>query len=311
MRSNREQSTLNQQAYVSFTPLMAWQLAAPHTWPASIMPVLVASAFAVATSNAPLSPMVLLLLVICVLMQSAVNTFNDYFDFMKGADSVEDNVEPSDSVLVYHHINPRCALYLAVGFLATAFLLGLIVVSKSGFIPLIIALVGALVVVLYSGGKTPVSYLPLGEVVSGFVMGGLIPLAVYQVLTGQLYFMVLLWSIPLIIGIGLIMMTNNTCDIEKDRVVGRKTLPVVLGRKRARNVYHGLLVIWIVSMCAIVATKFFPGLMVMPFMLLAGYPLVRALWQNPLEAPTRIGAMAQIASINIALGAFFAAAVFV
>lgn len=37
-------------AYGRLTPRMAWQLAAPHTWPAAILPVLVAAAAAAVTS---------------------------------------------------------------------------------------------------------------------------------------------------------------------------------------------------------------------------------------------------------------------
>ena len=133
-------------------------------------------------------------------MQSAVNTFNDYYDFVKGTDSDDDCVDPSDAVLVYNNINPKSALALAVSFLVVAFALGVYAIIEAGWIPLVIAIVGALFVVLYSAGSSPISYLPLGEAVSGIVMGGLIPLAVYQVITGQLNFFVLVWSIPTIIG---------------------------------------------------------------------------------------------------------------
>ena len=44
-------------------------------------------------------------------------------------------------------------------------------------------------------------------------------------------------------------------------------------------------------------------------MLLASYPLLKALVANPLIPASRIGAMAQICSVNIALGAFYAAAI--
>ena len=203
-------------ATTPLSPRLALQLAAPHTWPAAIMPVLVAAACALANTGSLDVGMAWLLLLICILMQASVNTFNDYFDFIKGTDTAEDNVEASDSVLVYNDVNPRSALGLAIGFLAVAFLLGLYVVWKTGPVPLVIALIGAVIVVMYSGGKTPLSYLPVGEAVSGIVMGGLIPLACYQVLSGTFTFMALLWAAPTIIGVGLIMMTNNTCDIEKD-----------------------------------------------------------------------------------------------
>lgn len=290
------------------TPRMAWQLAAPHTWPAAIMPVLVATGAAVATAGMPPAPLVIVLLAICILMQSSVNTFNDYFDYMKGADSADDNVEESDAVLVYNDVSPRAALALAVGFLVAAFLLGIYVILRAGWVPLAIAAAAAVVVVLYSGGKTPISYLPIGEAVSGLVMGGLIPLACYQVLSGSFSWLALVWAVPTIIGVGLIMMTNNTCDIEKDIAAGRRTLPVVLGRERARRVYHGLLYAWVAAIAVIVAAWFPRGLIVVPFLLLAAYPLIMGMRKNPLAPPARVGAMGQICALNVSLGALYACA---
>lgn len=295
--------------YTALTPQMAINLAAPHTWPAAIMPVLIA--MAAASHEAALSwPMCIVLLVIVVLMQSAVNTFNDYYDYVKGTDSDDAYVDPSDSVLVYNNVNPRSALFLAVGYLASAFVLGIYPIVVAGFTPLVIALVGALFVVLYSAGKSPISYLPLGEVVSGVVMGGLIPLAVYQVLTLQLNFIVLVWAIPTIIGVGLIMLTNNTCDIERDIDAGRRTLPVLLGREKAVKLYRYALIVWIVAIMVIVSIWRTQGLIVMPFMVLAAFPLIKALFANTFTPERRLQAMPQILSMNIALGAFYAAALF-
>lgn len=297
-------------SYRPLTPKMAWLLAAPHTWPAAIMPCLVAAAAAYAGTGTLSVTMTCALLVICILMQAAVNTLNDYFDFVKGTDSKEDNVDPSDAVLVYNNVNPRAALALAVGLLIVAFLLGIYAIVVAGWIPLVIALIGALIVFLYSGGKTPISYLPIGEAVSGVVMGGLIPLACYQVLTGSFSALMIAWAIPTIIGVGLIMLTNNTCDVEKDVEAQRKTLAVLLGRNRARRLYHALVFVWIAAIVAVVAAWFPGGLVVMPFMLLAAYPFLNALLHNPLAPLTRIPAMTQICTVNVVLGAFYAAALF-
>lgn len=296
-------------AYGRLTPRLAMQLAAPHTWPAAILPVLAAVAAAAVTAPAVSVTMACVLLVICVLMQAAVNTFNDYYDYVKGADSADDNVDPTDAVLVYNNVNPRAALALAIGLLAAAFLLGAYVIWVAGWIPLALGVAGAVIVVLYSAGKTPISYLPIGELVSGFVMGGLIPLASYQALTGVFDLRALLWAVPTILGVGLIMFTNNTCDVEKDAESGRRTLSVLLGRERARALYHGVVYAWVVAIVALVAVFFTNGLVVMPFMLLASYPLIKALLGNPLAPAARIGAMAQVCSVNIALGAFYAAAI--
>ena len=289
---------------------MALQIAAPHTWPAAILPALIAMACAAANGYTVSAVMALVLLAICILMQAAVNTFNDYYDYVKGSDSAEDNVDPTDAVLVYNNVNPRSALLLAVGFLVVAFALGAYVIWQAGWIPLVIGIVGAIVVVLYSAGKTPISYLPIGELMSGFVMGGLIPLACYQALTKCFDPLMLVWALPTIIGVGLIMLTNNTCDVEKDIESGRKTLPVLLGRSRARALYHALVWIWIALIIVNVLIWFSGGWPVLVFMLAASIPLLKALLSNPLAPPARIGAMAQICSVNIALGAFYAAAVF-
>lgn len=289
---------------------MALQIAAPHTWPAAILPALIAMACAAANGHAVSAVMALVLLAICILMQAAVNTFNDYYDYVKGSDSAEDNVDPTDAVLVYNNVNPRSALMFAVGFLVVAFALGAYVIWQAGWIPLVIGIVGAIVVVLYSAGKTPISYLPIGELMSGFVMGGLIPLACYQAITKCFDPIMLVWALPTIIGVGLIMLTNNTCDVEKDIESGRKTLPVLLGRSRARTLYHALVWIWIALVIVNVLIWFSGGWPVLVFMLAASIPLLKALLSNPLAPPARIGAMAQICSVNIALGAFYAAAVF-
>lgn len=296
--------------YCSLTPKMAWLLAAPHTWAASIFPVLVAMAFAFAEGHAVSVTASAALLAISVLLQSAVNTINDYFDYVKGTDSADDNVEADDAVLVYNNVNPKSARNLAVGFIAAAFALGIYCVWYAGWVPLVVALVGVAVIFMYSGGKTPISYLPVGEAASGVVMGALITFASYTVLARSVEWLVLVWSIPLVIGIALIMLTNNTCDIEKDVDARRRTLPSLIGREKSRALYRALVLAWYACVVVIVAAWFTRGIVVAPAMMLATYPVASALLKNPLVASSRIAAMSQVCSMNIAMGAFFAAMVF-
>lgn len=302
-------SNPEERAYGRFTAQMALDIAAPHTWPAAILPVAIATSLAIATGYQVSATLAVVLLAICILMQSSVNTFNDYYDYVKGTDSSEDDVDPTDAVLIYNNVNPRSALLFAIALLISAFVLGGYVIYHAGLIPLAIGAVGAVFVVLYSAGKTPISYLPLGEAVSGIVMGGLIPLACYQVLTGVLTPLAMLWALPEILGIGLIMFTNNTCDIEKDIVAHRRTLSVLLNREKARTLYHAILCLWLIAIILIVGIFFTQGLIMIPFMLLSTYPLLKALRSNPLAPNTRQAAMSQICSVNIALGAWYAAAI--
>ncbi len=318
--------TPSRPTYEPLGPKLMVQLAAPHTWPASIFPVLLAVALSMVTGGASENAfsllgmenepsrvsgvMVCVLLAISVLMQSAVNTINDYFDYAKGADTVENQADPADAVLVYNNVNPKAVLAYAIALVVLAFCLGAYVIYKAGLIPLVIALVGAAIIFLYSGGRTPISYLPIGEVVSGFTMGGLITLASYQALTLRFEWLVLLMALPEMLGIALIMATNNTCDIEKDVKAGRKTLPVLLGHDRAARLYHGIVYAWVAATCLLVFAFFARGWVVLPFMLLAVHPLGRALLSNPLTPESRSAAFAQVTSLNIAMGAFFCAAVF-
>ena len=287
-------------AYQNLTVKMAIELAAPHTWPASVMPVLIGITLSVALKASPSWVICLILLAICVLMQSSVNTFNDYFDYVKGLDSKEDNLDPTDAVLLYNNIDPKSALKLAIGYLAGAFVLGIYIIYLAGWIPLVIALVGALIVVLYSAGKTPISSLPIGEAVSGIVMGGLITLAVVDVITGTNMWIALLWSVPQIIGIGLIMMTNNTCDIEKDLRTGRRTLPNTIGRDKAVVLYRAFVLVWIISIFLYAFSLHPAAGACAALMLIPGYMIAfRYLLHSPVAAQTRIAQRKGILKANL------------
>ncbi len=293
-----------------FSLKLAWQLAAPQTWPAALMPGLVAIALSAGVRGTVSISLSVVLLVICILMQSAANMLNDYLDFIKGTDSASDNVEEDDAVLVYHAIDPRTALYTGIGLLACAFLLGIYPILVAGWVPLVLALIGAAVVVLYSCGRTPLSYLPIGELVIGVVMGGLMPLACCYALTGASGGIFVAGTLPCVFGVALILLTNNTCDIEKDRIAGRKTLSTIIGRDHARTLYHGLIALWLVSASTVIAVWFPTSLFLLPFMFLALLPTLQALLRNPLNSDARIGAMIQICTMNVMVGAFYAAAIF-
>ena len=238
-------------SYNRLTAKMALNLAAPHTWVASVIPALFGVLFCRLNGLNLTLLQEILLIVACILMQSSVNTFNDYVDFVKGNDSAEDNVEESDAVLIYNHINPKDVLILGIVYLIAGCSLGALACSRSGALPLTIGTIGAIIVVLYSCGPCAISYLPLGEIVSGFVMGVLIPLGIAATADGNLHFKVFIFALPLFLGIGLIMMTNNGCDIEKDRAANRHTLPTILGREKTVQIYHILVAFWMFSIIAL------------------------------------------------------------
>ena len=281
------------------TAKLALQLAAPHTWIASIGPVLFGILFC-RLENYPLSFWKSILLVLtCIFMQSSVNTLNDYVDFIKGNDKKEDNVEESDAVLIYNSINPKQVLLLGIIYLILGAVLGIIACKDSGFLPLGIGCIGGAVILLYSGGPLPISYLPIGEIVSGFVMGILIPLGVASVSDGKFHSEIFLYAFPLMMGISLIMMTNNGCDIEKDTNANRQTLAVILGRKNIKNLYHILVVLWLLIISGL--SVYLLGMVgcITPALIVLGYKCFKLLMQSELLASKRIEQMKNIVKANI------------
>ena len=133
-------------SYSSLNPSLAFQLSGPHTWAAALTPVLLAYIYSGITYSGNINfILALILLAISILMQSAVNVLNDYFDYKKGTDSLENSSEDAfDAVLVYNHLNPRTVLLYAISLLVLAAILGFYLVFITGWPLLILGLIGAL-----------------------------------------------------------------------------------------------------------------------------------------------------------------------
>ena len=292
----------------NLTLKLALQLAAPHTWIASIGPVIFGILFCKLEKH-PLSFWKSILLILaCILMQSSVNTLNDYVDFIKGNDSEKDYVEESDAVLIYNSVPPKQVLILGIIYLVLGAMLGIVACRESGFLPLVIGSIGGIIIFLYSGGPYPISYLPIGELVSGFVMGILIPLGVVAVSDGKLHKEIFLHALPLMIGIGLIMMTNNGCDIEKDLEAKRWTLAVLLGRKNIKNLYHILIVIWLLMISFLAIWLLGIVGLITPVLILFEYRCFKFLITSELLAYKRVEQMKNIIKANIIVNmAYFTA----
>ncbi len=236
-------------------------LAAPQTWTGSITPALISLALTWERQQCLDPVMVICLFVIVLFMQSAVNAFDDYADFVKGTDTLENSPDAEDAVIVYG-MKPKTALVLGFVFLAIAMIPAAYVVAVRGFVPLIIGLTGGAVLMCYAFGPFPISYLPLGELFCGFVMGGLIPLAGVYLQTGKLDFFVLVEAIPPIMGMSINMFSNNGCDIARDIPAGRRTLACLIGQKRTDALYRTLLIIWVASpaILLVAQTRWVPAL---------------------------------------------------
>lgn len=209
-----------------------WRLLRPHTLTASFVPVFVGSMYALNVSDTKFNILVFLaMLLASMLIQSATNMFNEYYDYVRGLDS-EESVGIGGTI-VRDGIHPKTVLRLALIFYAIALVLGIYICMVSSWWIAVIGLVCMLFGYLYTGGPLPISTTPFGELFSGFFMGTVIIGISYYIQTGSLNTLVIFVSIPAAILIGCIMLSNNIRDLDGDEKGGRKTLAILLGRKNA------------------------------------------------------------------------------
>jgi 1,4-dihydroxy-2-naphthoate octaprenyltransferase len=240
-----------------------------------------------------------LMLVCAVALQSAVNTYNDYRDFISGLDTAQTVLDETDASIVYNHINPRSALKVVAACLVIAGLTGIAIVALSSWILLVLGLVAVAAVFFYSGGPVPLSRLPLGELVSGLVMGGVITAATCLAITGDLTGYALAACLPAVVGIALIMQTNNTCDIERDTETGRHTLPVIIGRRPSvicMTVLALAVFAWMTAQ--LIAFQDFVALVAPVIALLFLLPTIRRMLKGPYDLANRRAMMGNINRYN-------------
>jgi 1,4-dihydroxy-2-naphthoate octaprenyltransferase len=205
-----------------------WLASRPKTLSAAVAPVLVGIAVAIAEDGFVLLPALAALLV-GLFIQIGTNLYNDYADFQRGADT-PDRLGPmrvTQAGLLAPEAVRRGA-WLAFGL---AGLVGSYLIWHAGW-P--VALLGGLAILAglaYTAGPWPLAYNGLGDLFAWIFFG-------FAAVGGTAYVQVgqvsgLAWVGGLAIGgmITALLAVNNIRDIETDRVAGRKTIPVIFGRK--------------------------------------------------------------------------------
>ncbi|HCI71960.1 MAG TPA: 1,4-dihydroxy-2-naphthoate octaprenyltransferase, partial [Balneola sp.] len=201
--------------------LKIWvEAARPKTLAAAFVPVLIGATIAfqdnlinwTATSVA---------LLCAFLIQIGTNFANDYFDFVKGADTDERiGFERATSKGL---ISPKSMLNATILSMCLAFIFGLYLVWIGGTVVLAIGLLSLLFGVLYTGGPFPLGYNGLGDVFVFIFFGIVAVMTTY-------YVNALEWSIDSFwasLAVGAlctnILVVNNLRDVDQDKKAGKKT----------------------------------------------------------------------------------------
>ena len=213
------------------------QGARPKTLPAAVAPVLVGTALAFPNPNYVNA---LLALIVSLSLQVGVNFANDYSDGIRGTDA--ERVGPLR--LVGSGLAKASAVRnTAFSCFVIAAIAGLYLSSRSS---LWLILIGALAIGAawgYTGGKNPYGYKGLGELSVFLFFGVIATMGSYYAQTEELTLLSFIVSVPMGALSCAILAINNLRDRPKDELVGKLTLAVRIGDRKARLMYVGLLML--------------------------------------------------------------------
>jgi len=218
-----------------------WVLASrPKTLTAAATPVLVGCAIAYSHGQFQL-PEALAALLVAFSIQIGTNLHNDVSDYQRGTDR-EDRLGPlrvtQAGLLTPEEV--RLGAFLCFGLASLA---GLFLVLQAGIVVLGMGVASILAALSYSAGPSPLSENGLADVFVllffGFVaVCGTVYVQMQRIPTET-------WLASAAVGgtITALLVVNNVRDIESDRLSGRRTIPVVYGRRVGILEYQVLLAV--------------------------------------------------------------------
>ena len=258
-----------------------------QTKAASLFPYIFASLFALYRYGSLDTVNLILMFVSLFLFDMTTTTINNYMDYKKAVDL---NDRESHNIIALESIPLSLVRFIIASMLILAVGAGLLLVWRTGPVLLILGALSFFVGIFYTWGPIPISRMPLGEILSGLMMGFFIvfisvyihhpDLAVFSYLGGRLFLdldlfgilSIALVSAPFVLAIANLMLANNICDLEQDIRNDRFLLPYYLGKKRAVRLYRGL---YLAAYLCIIVALAFRILPLWSILSLLSFPLVR------------------------------------
>jgi len=209
-----------------------------YSWPASLVTVTLGSV--IAWKHGGFSWLdFALTITAALLIHSAANLANTYFDFKNGVDKKE---TADDRGLVDAMISPRTMLLTALGMFAAGAAIGFLLAFKN-HVPALLWLgaAGLALAWFYTATGFAYKYRTLGDVGIFFAFGPCIVSGTALIQTGVFLPEALWASIPLGLLIVGILHANNMRDVKSDTESKFTTLAAALGPKGAEKFYYALI----------------------------------------------------------------------
>ena len=210
---------------------------------------------------------------------TSVNALNEYFDFKSGLDSMTRRTPFSggSGTLPENPKLSRQALSTGLITLAITILIGFYFISFRGLSLLPIGVLGLLIILSYTTwiSRNPILYL----IAPGIGFGPLMVMGTNLVLTGGYTWTAFIASLVPFFLVSDLLLLNQFPDVEADQAVGRRHLPIVLGRK-ASSIIYGV------------------------FLLAAYLTIILGVWFEYLPEASLLGLGSVLISVPAFLGAF-------
>lgn len=188
----------------------------------------------------------------------SVNTFNEYFDFKSGLDfkTVRTPFSGGSGTLPAQPRLARQALLTALITLTITSLIGLYLLHEKGIFLLPLGILGLITVVAYTPLLSRHPFLCL--VAPGLGFGPLMVMGTDFVLTGEYSWTALVASLIPFFLVSDLLLLNQFPDVEADQSVGRKHLPITIGRRGSSLIYGLFLLFAYLTIVLSVYFKYLP-----------------------------------------------------
>ncbi len=226
-----------------------------------LSPILVILGMGMALYNGTFNVLYFVLSLVGLLfLHISVNTLNDYSDYKTGID-LKTRLTPfsgGSGFLPTGKLSASSVLVLGLVSFFLAVPIGIYLLVVRGLYLLPIFIIGAVFVLAYTGIIARLGF-GLSEITAGLGLGTLPVLGTFLIIHGHFNWQALYASVPSGFLVFNLLLLNEIPDVEADKVGNRRTLPIVVGTKKAAVVYSVFIVMVYIWIIVGVITKLMPS----------------------------------------------------
>lgn len=261
----------------------------------------------------------ILMFISLITFDMTTTAINNYYDYKRAVKKYGYGYEIHNAVVSYN-LKEKTVEFIILFMFLVAVVTGLLLFFNTSLVVLLIGMLSFLIGILYSFGPVPISRTPLGELFSGLTMGfGITLLSIYihivdldiislafhgEMVSFQFnikeVILMFLLSLPPIIGIANIMLSNNICDIEDDKENNRFTLPIYIGKENALKVFKTAYYFIYLNIITLIILRVVPIITIISlFTIIPVYKHIQLFKEKQSKAETFVLAVKNFVLINI------------